>query len=342
MTARYFFPTFNLLRTDDNEAAGFETEIGEVTQGSGSTFCIKVSRKKQQESYPPFNFLLRTISDGKGRKILWDSRDENRPDLLFFLTRVNYREEEGLLVVAFVERGPGGKVVEIRTLNDITDEDDDCLKRHALLKGLAADSLDLDAEFSPMEKVVLRDVRQNSAIDDSRGERQRRRDEIRDRVMIRPTITVLKKDGIGNRYGVPVTLDEWHSLRHGTFVILVSSYNEETHEVGEALEAFEVIKLQGKHPQKGNPCEVTSRSREEILAEAPQPVAEAVVKINGKYRPVTVFESVEALGSACGLTINGNALASAKDAPSEADTVMVYSATSNGLQEEGYHKLIGA
>ena len=70
--------------------------------------------------------------------------------------------------------------------------------------------------------------------------------------MSRPELRLYAKDG-SQKHGIPVTEEEWPSLKYNTRAILVSSYDDKTRKSGEVIEAFICIAEKGGQPMKTPP-----------------------------------------------------------------------------------------
>jgi hypothetical protein len=139
----------------------------------------------------------------------------------------------------------------------------------ALAKREVADELQRDAILSQEEVMALKQydekeraarIAREAAVKHAAEQQQKEehdravavKTEKINKIMARQEIHCFTADGGQPRHGRPVVGTEWECLKNSQFCILVSSFNEETREAGELIEAFRVAK-NGSKVKKQNP-----------------------------------------------------------------------------------------
>lgn len=210
-------------------------------------------------------------------------------------------------VVAILEKGRQGQLVYVRTFGEILSRVDlmDCevVFDH---KVAAATYLGRQHFRSPSELELLRlraealhvaaeAQRQAEEADRAAAEVQRveERNERVQRLLARLVVTAYTAEGVAHS-GIPVVNREWESLPSFKKVIRVESYNDETGDCGAPIEAFTVVKVRGKNPQKRSAVPVTSErpgATNVVVLQLPQVLGHQVVSFtkNGARMSVTLF-----------------------------------------------------
>lgn len=153
------------------------------------------------------------------------------------------------------------------------------------------------------------------------AEREKREAKRRERVQeiqLRRVPFVYYEDGqrVRRTATTVVVGDEWMMFPDNTFVLLVSSYDDESHECGGVLETFHVSKARGGRPGKRGVKPVSdSPSGVEKLGPAgakpvmPEAKEMISVKIDGESRQVIVFGNMDEIRAARVAGLNNGAYA---------------------------------
>lgn len=191
----------------------------------------------------------------------------------------------------------GGEAIGGRNLADLL-----------AIKEMVANNEDLRPVWTKRELALweafknrLSEQRQSARAEETRrkqadqAKRLTERKERQAEILSRRHLFVYTKDG-QRRHGYPVVGDEWQCLPKDTFCVAVTSYDQETQEVGDVLESF-VIRLEGSSK--------VPRSVAPVTKEKPQPTRQApvlrldfkIVPINGDEREVFLVDDMAAVRS---------------------------------------------
>jgi hypothetical protein len=230
------------------------------------------------------NFLVAQVFDRTESNLLWEFPKHSFHGLGLLA------QAGDEVVVALVGKGRDGRIEAVVPFSSIAEQQPVNLRRKIELKRLAAEYLGKGYSLTDTEhKVIKRDSERRREEEQAERERQHEarqqaRIELIDRVMGRGRVEAYTSDG-RKRYGLPVVGEEWQSLPNGTYVVLVESYNDETGEMGDPIEAFQIVREKGKNPKKGFPASVTweqpAESTRAVAAKLPQPVGTMVIETEG-------------------------------------------------------------
>ncbi|MEK9154872.1 MAG: hypothetical protein AAB596_02290 [Patescibacteria group bacterium] len=288
-------------------------------------------------------FLLAKVMAGEpeGEKVLWQFKDEE-------FTGFAYLEEAGgIPVICLVSYAK--KLKRIIPLEDLSSlrrvkvagEMQVITSRNIAevikLKALAAKKLKLEPEFTEAEKAISRVLldREKEKEEQKRKDRIKEKEERIQRILSRPQVFGYDQSGF-KKYGHPVMGDEWCSLPEGTFVVLVESYNNETNECGELIEAFAVSKKNGK-PEKKNASNVQKEPvcpRTNKLT-APEAIRIAFFEIEGRLEQIAVYKDIEDVRMARQSGLNGGALV-ATDNPDEQGRYQIFAVGCKEIETKGH------
>jgi len=223
------------------------------------TYVLEFIRHKD---FPAGEFRLAKISIGEN--VLWQFKTENFnkgygqlfcPDGIgLVLGLINAKNKKVELVIYFSDlirsikaRSADGSIRYMRT-NPKGPKDTIWAKRAIAEKG------GRDWEFSQFEKSYLAMKNKREAEEKKQivMDDKKRKEERKNIIMSRPELRLYAKDG-SQKHGIPVTEEEWPSLKYNTRAILVSSYDDKTRKSGEVIEAFICIAEKGGQPMKTPP-----------------------------------------------------------------------------------------
>lgn len=283
------FPGYMLMETQDTDTKLVET--GVVRDGDYS-FVLTMVRPTYVAPTTPF--LVKEIGDLQGNQ-LWTFEETTKGPEEF----CNMAKAGEHPVIAVVRRGPKGAVVRVIPLVNFVGVRFDVATMIGL-KRTAAQFLGRDFELTKPEQTVGRILaeRQRQAEEARQAEARKRADEEREarvrRILAREPVEIK-----GGRWGIPVLEAEWQSLPHGTFVVLVDSFNEATEGCGLVLETFRVVKERGRNPVKGNPVIVSTQApaaKSVVQPEKVKPIGIALIEIEpSRFEEVPLYASQETL-----------------------------------------------
>lgn len=204
------------------------------------------------------------------------------------------------------------------------------------LKRLVASKLGSVVKFSPAENKVLGYLlsEQKKKEDSMRLERLRLKEEKRDRIMSREIISAYTETGAG-RFGRPVVGEEWHCLSSGTFVVLVESFDEGTGKCGPAIEAFAIKKGKGGRPEKENAVMVTDERPPVRRIPDVKASAVFVFDINGAFRSVPVYKTMDEIRQARANGLNGGSLVTSEDRKDEKGRYTIFAVSDPEIKTMG-------
>lgn len=279
-------------------------------------------------------FLVGKVTELSG-KVLWTFPKARLRQIAILL------EVQGEKIVAFLEKGRKGAVVEVIPLSKLYQPISvvDAVR----LKVEAAEYLNRPYKLSEAEHAVLDLLQKRQREAEAEGARLARENREKNRLIRlnsirgRGNVTGYTPDGY-QRYGLPVVGDEWHVLDHGVFVVLVESYDEGARTPGRPIEAFAVCKTVGGKVSKEKATPV-SWERPASKTSSPQviisPVAEVVCELrDGEFFPVMVYESFDQVRQAREQGLNGGAYVTARDRLVDGE-FEVFSVRAEGIQTEG-------
>jgi hypothetical protein len=299
MAVRNFdFPGFQYRRAEDS--ATHEVEIGYIMDG-GLVFQIKVARNIERGDDRPF----RITEVNRGSDTVWSIKgsDFNGVSLL---TKVG-----DALVIAMVGFGKSGMVEEVIPFSKFYANTQMDLLTKVKLKHGAAEFLGRECKYSSTEalynKVLIE--RYQAKREAERKEAAEARDAKRiERIKVilsRGKIRVYTAEG-HMRFGWPVMKDEWASLSNKAHAILVDSVGEDG-SIGKAIEAFIVVKGDGKNPEKAGVASVTvKRPTNPVAAKkvAVQSVNSTIIEVDGTPYEVFLYKDMDAIRQARAAGLN--------------------------------------
>ena len=205
----------------------------------------------------------------------------------------------------------------------------DILEILEMKQGLA-DKLKVKVKFSENEKTALVFMRRKEEEKEelARQEKKKVHEEKIARIINRPQVSGYDENGF-KKYGYPVVGDEWQLLPSGIFVVVVESYNNETGECGELIEAFEVARGKGGKPEKKNTSKVF---RKPVKAESA--VLEgrfALFEINGTLKEVVVYQDMADVHTANKAGLNSGMLVTT-EVKDEKGRHQIYSVTDGEIK----------
>jgi hypothetical protein len=337
ITTRFDFPGFELVRKEDTST--HEVEIGRVALGD-EVYIVHMIRKSGLAFVG--DFLVAKVFDTKEEKCLW----EFPKGFSGFSLLARAGDEE--VVVALVGRGRNGKVEEVVTFSSLVNCRPIDIRSKIRLKRLAAEYLGRGYITTKTEQIVVtrdndrRREEERVARQVAHEARQKARQEVIERVTNRGRVEAYTPDG-RKRFGLPVVGQEWHVLSNGTFVVLVESFDDDTHEAGPVVEVFRVEKGRGGRLQKGfaspvsweRPVSVTDATQQQ----APQPVDNIVVETaGGEFFEVVVYTTLEDIRGARLRGLNSGAYVTAQDKKREDGRYEIFSVQPEKVQTVGLLK----
>ena len=300
-TDRFVFPAFRFLREEDSLT--HEIIFGELQSG-GNLFLVKLIRSKVNSG---LNFLIAEVSTIRG-EILWRFKDANFAGIGLLAQSADE------CVIALVGKGRGGKMEQVIPFSTISEGKRPDLMASIQMKYQAAKFLGIDCQSSPSEQRVIAVLREREreaeiqARKEAEEKRDRERHEKIQRIISRPQIVGLTVDG-KRRHGYPVTEHEWPSLSNGTFVILVTSYDDQKQVPGEMIESFEIWKGHGKNPSKKSRATVSYATTQQATGATmtrPEAVRTIIVEMkNGEFHEVHLYTSTDEIRRAREAGLNG-------------------------------------
>lgn len=308
---RFEFPGYGHLAT--NDTATHDVEIGAVNC-DGIVVRLELIRKRMESFQLPF--LIAKVSTADGKTPLWTFKGEG-------WNGIGMLAQAGdTPVIALINAGRNGSVAEIITLSDIARgaRSSDILELFELKKK-AAEFLGRDFDTSLKENRVIgilvqeRKAQEAAERQAEREARERKQKERLELFKKRPTIIGFTATG-QKRYGTPVTKGEWATLENGAFCMLVEAYDDKMQTHQGLIESFRVVKEGGKNPKKAGLALVTQEMPENVIG-APRtvkPVAEALVRKDGKFLDVKVYGSDDDVVLLQKAGLNGGTLVGVKQA----------------------------
>lgn len=311
-TERFTFPGFAPVRQADTST--HEVEVGRITLGD-EVFIVHMIRKAGLSFEG--NFLVAKVFDHAESKRLWEFPKYSFEGLGLLAQAGNE------VVITLVSKGRDGKVEEVFPFSSIATHQPTNLRRKIELKRLAAEYLGKSYNLTNTERaVVKRDSERRREEEQTERERQHEarqqaRMELIARITSRGRVEAYTSDG-RKRYGLPVVGEEWQSLSGGTYVVLVESYDDTTGDMGNPIEAFEIVKEKGKNPKKGFPAPVTWRQSAEnlqaVAVNIPQPAEVIVIETDdGDAFEVAVYASMDDIRTARERGLNSGSYVAARD-----------------------------
>lgn len=334
--ARFDFPGFALTSAQDTST--HEVETGTIEDGGNSFLVTMIRNNKLQH----LDFAVSTVADKDGTR-LWSFKDEkfDGVGLLAFAGES--------IVIALATRGRDSVIERVIPLSTLVTKKPVGLRE--MIKAKMGAALDLDISYrlteteAKVEKIdegrmraemVLRDREASERRASERdAEKIRRQDEERAkqaereqrvaRIMVRERavgFTALNE----RRHGVPVLENEWQSLEHGTFVILVDKFDKDGVPVN-LLESFKVVKERGRQPTKAAVSQLVAKKP--VVAEIPEelrPTGQVLVEMKDDVFEVGVYDSLDTIKRAHKAGLNGGAFVTTNE-PDTNGKVTVYSVT---------------
>ncbi len=339
IVSRISFPGFVTIENKDTST--HYVEIGTI-EVEGKTLELELLRKKDLPEH--FNFVLAKISIDD--ELVWSFQA---------VAGMEDFDGVGILamagdtpVIALVGKGREGRIEKVRTLASFVNNEPSGIRKRILLKEAAAEYLGRgfvlnDKErlvFSKDEAAAREAARQRNAAEDAQraaevAARQAQKQAKIDRLLARDVIFGFDAQG-ARRRGIPVTTSEWMVLPHGTTVILVESFDEETKTVGKLLEAFKIEKPRGQGAKKVGKAVVTPQPvlRGMVSASAPKPLRTVLMEIGDDVHDVQIYPSMETVQEARKAGLNGGTFV-ALDRVEQNGQVQVYKVFSDRVDTVG-------
>lgn len=340
-TQRFDFPGFSLLRQEDTDT--HEVEIGQITVND-EVLVVHMLRKKGL----PFkaDFLVSKVTSGDEKSMIW-SFSQHR--LIFPVNgpAVLALSSDGEIIIAFIRSGRNGPVEEVLSIAERLAGVPLDIGQVIKLKIDAAAHLDRKYTLTKAEQTLRRhqSAQKREKEEEKRREaferKRKARMELTARVKKRPKLHVFTNDG-QHRQGLPVIDDEWRSLPPGTLVVLVESYDEEERTAGEPIEAFKVVKENGKAPKKGFPMAVSAEGSTpadgcvRVTTSLPMPVDTILIDLgdSGVF-DVAVYLSMEEVRRVRSAGLNGGSYVTAREKRGEDGRYEVYSVSKENIDTIG-------
>ncbi len=309
---RFTFPGFVPVRQADTST--HEVEIGKINLND-EVFVVHMIRKAELSLEG--SFLVAKIFDRTEGTCLWQFPKDS------FVGLGLLAQADNEIVVALVGNGREGKVEEIIPFSFITSHQPTNIRRKIELKRLAADHLNRDYNLTSTERAIVKHDgtrrQEEERIERERQHeaRQKAREELITRIMGRGRVEAYTSDG-RKRFGLPVLSSEWPSLSHNTFVVLVESYDEASCEMGNPIEAFQIVKEKGQNPKKGSPAPVTWKKPADVVRtttiSGPAPVDSVIIETEtGEAFEVAIYATMDDIRKARAGGLNSGTYVAARD-----------------------------
>lgn len=204
-----------------------------VLEQEGLRFVIHTIRKKEASSRS--DFVVAKVLDQYGQEILWLFPKSSQGLALL----VQAGDE---VVIALVERGREGKVMEVVAFSSLGKDAPADLHRSAKLKRLAAQRLGREYCLTDAEAASMRSDYKSepSRRQMSHDDRQRSWMELARRIRSRSSIVV--RSGCGDVCsGIPVVGSEWKYLQPGTHAVMVEQFNDASGLCERPIETCKVV-----------------------------------------------------------------------------------------------------
>jgi hypothetical protein len=338
---RFQFPAFILREVQDTDT--HQVEVGVIEDG-GHAFLVTLIRSITFSDRP---FLIAAVRDGNNidAKPLWIFQ-KDCPSKDYVALPAHTGEQA---VIAYVGRGRTGMVERVIPLTSLVKPMQIGARTTLALKKAAADFLGVQANTRE-EDDALRAIgqrknaeraTQRAAEREAEAARQAAEREARERarvarirsIMSRDVIDVYSADG-ADLWGYPVTQNEWPMLPHDTYVVLVESYNDETSEHGNVLEAFRIVHQHGKNPTKGFAKTVTERRPVATATESRISSREIWVEMGDDAYAVQLYPSMELIQQARKQGLNSGTFAAVEPAK-DASKIQIFSVHHDEIKTVG-------
>jgi hypothetical protein len=316
-------------------------EVGMITDGK---FDFRATVIRSNKISDDGFFLISKIADEKNAE-LWNFKQEHFDGL------GTIAKAGDAYVIALIGKGWKGKVERIVPFSTMKSHQPMDLRQKIELKKLAAEFLNRDFELSEPERLIQardvvkptaeqiekqRELAAQIAAEEAVKKQQReaaRAERVR-KILAREVITGFTAEQ-QERYGVPVLSGEWPSLPDKTRVIIVSSYDDETATVGNLIEAFAVMKLPQKNPQKQY-CVPVSAEVSKPAAPVVKPKNVVIFKGEEAYEAL-LFPTMDDLRAAQRAGLNGGSYATVNKVVD--GKVEVYAVRKDGIKTIGCFEL---
>lgn len=331
ITSQCDFPGYTVISAEESRTHQFET--GTIMAGEAK-FTVHILRAINFGPGAEFPFLVSEVRCGD--EVIWEYKSCGHNE---HYGRLAWADDE--LVVAFIGKGPNGKVVDVAILTDILAHTQSSLDRKIQLKHAAAKFLRRDVEYSLIEQkvidLVLRRQREEESVRLEEEQRVRLAQKLEKRaaIMRRSKVHAFTLSG-ELRSGIPVVGDEWYSLPARTGVILVESYDNGV--VGKLIESFVVDKAPGGGKAKKVKCVAVKATRNEHPESKPvQPVRSVVVEGSGAFHEVLIFRSMDEIRTVRKQGLNGGTRVAVETSTSR---IEVFVLMSGNMKNEGAFNII--
>lgn len=319
--SRYVFPGY--VPASIRDTATMEIEIGTI-KGRDTEYTVHVLRPREPEGLP---FLVGTIKVGS--TVIWDFKRENTTDY----GRLAWADDE--LVIAFLGRGRDGTLRRVIPV-DAIGKRPFAMQKLMQLKIAAAEFLNREVEWTKEERRVRQILAERARVEVEQAEKAERakreaaKQERITRLLSRERVVAYTPDG-KQRHGLPMVGDEWMSLPHGTFVVLVESYTEET--TGAPIEAFMVKKERGGNPRKDSVAPVMAE-KPAVMVEKKTvtPVRTVMVENEEGIFEVALYRSMDEIRQARAAGLNSGTYVAVETGKS---TITVFSVFKDRIDTVG-------
>lgn len=322
------------------DEACYERYIGKVTMGE-NTFLIHFSRKANLRFVG--EYLVNSVQ--LNNEEVWNYKQAGFDGNVFLAL------DNGNIVLAFTESGRYGRVVKVESIAYFVSKTPLTILQKRNLKDRVAQSLERRCLFTDIEERALQieSQRMHAAAEKERAEKREQRTKAKkekiDRIMSRPKVEGRTAEG-QKRHGQPATEDEWQILRHDTFIMLVESYDDESHEHGQIIESFRVDRSSGSKPEKEYRADIVPSNRLVSARLAmPQHIQTGMVEIEGgkPYTPglheVLVFAQHSQIAEARNAGLNSGTFVTSNDRMVKGGRHEIFSVTSEKVETVGYYQM---
>ena len=322
MSSRFVFPGFVLGSSDDTDT--HEIETGSIEVG-GKNFQVTLVRHKDfmDGDFRPSKVML-------GTKLIWSFKDQNFQgygllapignDLVIAL--IGKASSAIDKIVSFASLAGGGALTVAARIDQKVAAGKFLECRYNLT--------DVERRFSDIRSArarIAREAEQQEQLQQKLQRRLQRRGEI----LSRETITMLTDDG-QQRYGYPVTAQEWQCLESDTFVVLVD-------DKGQPIESF-IVKVGGGMPPRkfaAKPAvsDKVSVSTHQIAPALPQPIGSELFELGADAFEIEVYADMNAIRAHRAAGMNGGTKV-AVPMP-EKGKYALYAVRHDGIDTLGHH-----
>lgn len=283
-----------------------QTSVGNFEVAVYEIAGLKVETLKSKNAPEGAEFLPSKVVNAKG-ETLWKF-DKNR-----YLGAYAWLREvdDDDLIIAYATRSAVYEVIPVKDLPSMRLVKDDSGRMSyeggrnsqaiVELKLIIAEDLGLEPIFSTSEALIAKLLRRRKAEARAEAEAEQkaqaqaaREARVREQ-QLRITRILERKPLIGftadgqRLTGIPVVGDEYQSLPHGKWVMLVESYDESTGKAGDIIEHFVVSKTGSGRVSKAQVRVVTATNPKQVQVTATKR-GEQVVEIDNVFHTVSLYD----------------------------------------------------